>query len=202
MTEGSSTNRRLILVKHSLPAVDPLVTAANWRLSPEGIRRCAGLAARLATHHPTRVIASQEPKAAQTGELVAAQLGISSRTAPNLHEHDRTGVPWLGEADFVAAVAALFQRPGERVYGQESARAALARFESAVDDVVAEFPAETLILVAHGTVIALLLSARAGIDGFDLWQRLGLPSFVVVELPTFTIVETGVNIVGGPLGRA
>ncbi len=36
--------RRLILVKHSLPVLEPAVPAREWRLGEEGRRRCAGLA--------------------------------------------------------------------------------------------------------------------------------------------------------------
>ncbi len=40
---------------------------------------------------------------------------------------------------------------------------------------------------AHGTVIALFVSRCAGIAPFPLWQRLGLPSYLVLALPTYNL---------------
>src|SRR5437588_121956 len=46
-----------------------------------------------------------------------------------------------------------------------------------------------LIVVAHGTVITLLVAGWCGVEPFPLWERLGLPSYVVLELPERRIVE-------------
>jgi broad specificity phosphatase PhoE len=40
-----------------------------------------------------------------------------------------------------------------------------------------------IAIVAHGTVISLLVAAANGLDGFELWRRLGLPSALLVEWP-------------------
>jgi broad specificity phosphatase PhoE len=36
-------------------------------------------------------------------------------------------------------------------------------------------------VVSHGTVIALLLSKLGAGDGFELWRKMGLPSYAVLE---------------------
>jgi broad specificity phosphatase PhoE len=54
----------------------------------------------------------------------------------------------------------------------------------------AGFPArEDIAIVAHGTVISLLVASKCHIDAFDLWRRLGLPSYVVLETPSWRLVE-------------
>jgi broad specificity phosphatase PhoE len=56
--------------------------------------------------------------------------------------------------------------------------------------VLAERPEQTLAIASHGTVISLFVADRAGVDGHALWQRLGQPDAVVLELPTFALVES------------
>jgi broad specificity phosphatase PhoE len=116
---------------------------------------------------------------------------------PGLHEHDRTGVGWLPEGALDQRVAAFFARPTECVFGQETAAAALARFQAAVAGVLARHPDGTVAIVAHGTVITLFIAACAGVDPFPFWQRLGLPSFVVLTRPDLTVVTAVEQVVSG-----
>jgi broad specificity phosphatase PhoE len=77
----------------------------------------------------------------------------------------------------------FFRKPSERVLGSESAEAALARFESAVDEVVEAHAEGNVAMVAHGTVIALYLAKHSQRNGFELWRAMGLPSYAVISLP-------------------
>ena len=75
------------------------------------------------------------------------------------------------------------------MYGLETANAAYARFAQAVDQIVEKHPDRNIAVVAHGTVITLFAQHRAQvIDPFTFWQRLDLPSFVVLSIPTFDLV--------------
>jgi broad specificity phosphatase PhoE len=181
--------RHLILVKHSQPQIVTAVPAAQWHLSNEGRRRNAALAERLAAYQPAAIVASREPKAMETGYTVASILDTLFATAEVLHEHDRSDVGWLGPDDFEAAVARFFEHPTELVFGRETAEQAHERFAAAVDAAVAAHPSGNLVIVAHGTVIALLVAARANLEPLPLWRRLGLPSFVVLSLPDMALVE-------------
>ena len=54
--------------------------------------------------------------------------------------------------------------------------------ENAAEDVVA--------VVTHGTVLALFLAKHnRELKGFDVWRRMGLPSFVVIEVPGYRVSE-------------
>lgn len=44
-------------------------------------------------------------------------------------------------------------------------------------------------VVAHGTVISLFVGAVAGIDGLALWERIGMPSYIVLSRPGFELLE-------------
>ena len=144
----------------------------------------------------TQVVASLEPKATETGGIVADRLGVPFATATDLHEHDRGGVPFLSsEAAWHGAVRRLFDRPDELVLGRETANEAGERFARAVANVLQQHQTGNLAIVAHGTVISLFVARHNPIAPFALWERLGLPSFVVVSEPTFHLVEVTPEVI-------
>ena len=148
----------------------------EWRLSEEGRRRCGPLAERLAGHGPRALLASTEPKARETAELVAPVLGLEVQLSDGLRETARRTVGWLTPEELDGGIRGLFARPDEVVFGEESAAAALARFEAAVDGVP-----EPAVVVTHGTVLSLYAAARTGRDPYELWRALDLPD--IVEIP-------------------
>ena len=188
---------RLVLVKHSHVDVVAGRPPRTWELSAEGRRRAALLAGRLAEFDVARVVSSVEPKAVETAEIVAQRLGVPSARLPGLHEQLRDTAPHLGDEDFQAAIAWLFDEPNKVVFGEESADAAGDRFSAAVDALAedAAVAGRDAIVVAHGTVISLYVARVAGIEPFPLWQSLGLPSYVVLSQGSRRQVEivTGVE---------
>lgn len=190
--------RHLILVKHALPEIDPAIPSRRWRLGPEGRRRCAALAGRLAPYAPAAIVSSREPKAAETAELVAGRLRLVSEMVEGLQENDRTGLGYLGDAEYEARFARFFAEPEALVVGRETAARAEERFATAVEGVIARHAAHgdtpvrggSLVIVAHGTVISLYVARHAGIAPYPFWRRLGLPSFAVLALPDRALLET------------
>lgn len=148
----------------------------EWRLSEEGRRRCGPLAERLAAASPRVLLASTEPKARETAELVAPVLGLEVQLSEGLRETARRTVGWLAPEELDRGIRALFERPGEVAFGEETAAAALARFQAAVADLT-----EPAVVVTHGTVLSLFVAARTGRDPYELWRSLELPD--VVEVP-------------------
>jgi len=207
-----ASDRLLVLVKHAWPRIDRARPARSWPLSDRGRAQAAALAEELRALAPRRVVASREPKAADTGRLLAQAWRCPFALAEGLHEHDREGVGYLPEDAFRAAVARFFAEPERRVLGRESAREAATRFAAAVDAVldgggpsrealgargVAGAPThaadaaagthedapDVTVVVAHGTVISLFLADRCGVDGFATWSVLALPAYAAVAAP-------------------
>ncbi len=179
-----------MLVRHSQPEIDPAVTARLWQLSEEGRCRCRGLAARLSVLDPAVIVTSTESKAIETGRIVAQELGVPLETAADLHEHDRRGAPFLQEKGaFEAQVVRLIERPGELVFGNETADEAHRRFAAAVDEVLRRHRQGNLAVVSHGTVMTLFVARAAGIDPVSLWRALDLPAIVVMAAPGFDLLE-------------
>ena len=183
-------DRHLILVKHAMPQVDVDTPAHLWRLRPEGVQAAGTLALRLlARYAPSKVVASLEPKATETGSIIAERLRLPFATADGLQEHDRRAAGFLGRAEFAARMRDLFAQPDAVVFGSESASAALTRFAAAVDHVIAEDASGDVVVVSHGTVISLFVAKRADVDPTNLWTTLGLPSYISLELPSHRIIE-------------
>ena len=182
---------KLLLVKHAAPQVIADVPPERWRLSDKGRASCAALAETLRAHAPSVVVSSEEPKAAETGELVAAELSVPFHTAPGLQEHDRSNVPHLRSGEFISMMEVLFRRPDHLVLGKETAAGALKRFRNALDDVLGEHGTDgrTVAVVSHGTVIALLLEQLSDRRGFDVWRAMKLPSYAVLRVPEMSVEQ-------------
>jgi broad specificity phosphatase PhoE len=178
----------LILVKHSLPEIVENIPACEWKLSEEGQARCQRLAERLATYQPSQIISSVEPKARETAELVAKELGLTTSSFEGLHEHERSQAGYLSKEQFEESVREFFARPDDLVFGNETAEQASERFQSAIDSILKKFPDQTTIVVAHGTVISLYVSHFNKISILSFWQELGFPSFVVLDVESKSMI--------------
>ena len=181
--------RQIILVKHAAPVVVPGKSSDQWPLSAAGRVAASALVGDLESFAAARVITSVEPKALETGQLIASGLGTTAGTHEGLHEHERRTVPHLRTSDFLSLMAQVFKRKDELVLGEETANAALERFSAALESVCTEYPEGNLIVVAHGTVIALFLESISQEDGYRIWREMGLPSYAVVETPPWRMLQ-------------
>lgn len=178
----------LILVKHSVPQMEPDEPANTWRLSEEGRLRTHRLAEQLEHYEPEVLVSSGEPKAKETAEILAADLRLTMQIFPDLHEHDRSNVPFLSHDAFQSSIREFFRKPDQLVFGGETADQAHARFYRAVHSVLNEYRDKTMAIVTHGTVISLFVSRLAGSSDLELWHTLGLPSFVAMDLHSSTLI--------------
>jgi broad specificity phosphatase PhoE len=129
---------------------------------------------------------------------VAAHLQTAWLFGEGLHEHDRTHVGYLTREQFDQAVAAFFAHPDELYFGHETAHQAGARFQTGIDQMLHDIPAGNISVITHGTVLTLFVAQHTRLPAWPLWQRLGLPSFVVLTLPTFGLVEIVEDIPADP----
>jgi 2,3-bisphosphoglycerate-dependent phosphoglycerate mutase len=166
----------LLLVRHSLPEIDWTRPAGEWRLSEEGRVRCERLAIQVGAYGPERLLSSPEPKAFETAELIAPTLGLEVEVEVDLREHQRRTLPFLPRAEFLGQMREFFARPDEVVVGEESAKAARARFAAVVAAI-----GRPAAVVTHGTVIALYTAGSDPDGGFGFWKTLALPDVVKVS---------------------
>ncbi len=180
--------KRLILVKHSLPEIVENVPAREWKLSAEGRVRAQRLAERLNQYQPEVIVSSIELKAKETAEIIARKYKLELHIVEGLHEHDRSKTMYLSQDEFQAAVRVFFEKPNILVFGDEAANDCHTRFDQAVRSVLNYYGDKTIAVVAHGTVISLFVSGLTGISDFFLWNELDLPSFVVLDMDSKSIL--------------
>lgn len=178
----------LVLVKHSLPEIVESQPAREWKLSDEGRMRAQQLAERLIPFHPEVIVSSVEPKAKETARIIAGRHNLAVQTVDGLHEHDRSNTPYLSRNEFQAAMHEFFEEPDTLVFGSETADETYARFYQAVHSVLDCHPNGTVVIVAHGTVISLFVSRLTGISDWLLWNELGLPSFLVIDMQSRELI--------------
>lgn len=178
----------LILVKHSLPEIKKSLPARGWKLSEEGRLRAHLLAEKLRLYHPEVIVSSVEPKATETAEIIARELKLKLQITDNLHEHDRSTISYLSKDEFEMAVRGFFMNPDLLVFGNETADEAHIRFSKTVDSTLNAHQNGTTVIVSHGTVISLFVSRLTGISGLYLWNELGLPGFVVLDMHSKTLI--------------
>jgi probable phosphoglycerate mutase len=185
---GDQTHRPpgLILVKHGAPNIVPDQPRSSWTLSPEGRDAARRLAAKLAAYDPQALFASTEPKAAETAAVIGHALGLTAVFDDGFGEHRADEKPFGTEAEFRADVARLFAEPDALVMGEETGAAARSRFDTALQRAGAL--ERTTVVVAHGRVITLWLSARLGLDPLPSWTRLGLAHAVMIRGDSYEFV--------------
>jgi broad specificity phosphatase PhoE len=182
------TPKKLIFIRHSAVQIDTAVPSHKWRLSADGRLLARNLASLIAAYNPTRIITSVEPKASETGQIIADALGTPWQTAPNLHEHERSKVGYFEKReDFLTAVANFFVQYDQLVFGDETANQARERFDTAVHHLIAQFPDDTLAIVTHGTVLTLFLAHYNNFAPFPFWQNIKLPDYFVVASPSMIL---------------
>jgi broad specificity phosphatase PhoE len=153
--------------------------ASEWAeeggtLTALGRRQAAGLADALAARRVAHVWTSTLARAVQTGEIVAARLGVGVTTRLGLREFDvgdHRGVP-LADDPFVATYFRWMA--GEldvRVPGGETGREIADRFGAVLREIADAHPGETVLVVSHGGAIGLGVPALARMEAEQ--QQLG-----------------------------
>ena len=181
---------RLILVRHAAPAIDPETPSADWPLSDDGRRAAAVLAEALAPFTPILLVSGDEPKMVDTAGLIGERLGLTNRPLAGLSEHARRSTTFGDRAAFEAAIAGLFNRPHEVVYGDESADQTYDRFAAAIDGAAHTTGEGPLIAVSGGTAISIFVARRLGMDPFPFWKALRLPQAFVIDTTRWCLETT------------
>lgn len=199
MTPGVDV-RRLVLVKHAQPVLDGTAPAREWVLGRDGSVQAAALAAALRRFLPFRLASSTEPKALATARIVAAELGVAMQARAGLEELDRRTLPIMSREEHARLNARIFAEPSVPVLGRESADQAVTRFAAAVC-AEAESGTGDVVIIAHGTVISLLVARHNTVDAFSLWRGLDCASYVILQLPSLMLLEGPLHVAAPPPGQ-
>jgi 2,3-bisphosphoglycerate-dependent phosphoglycerate mutase len=146
--------------------------SADWEeesgsLTHLGRQQSAGLAEQLAGLRVAHVWTSTLARAVQTGEIVAAKVGVGVTTRLGLREFgvgDFRGVP-LTEDPFEETYSRwLGGELDVRLPGGETGREIADRFDDVLREIADVHPGETVLVVSHGGAIGLGIPAIARMD--------------------------------------
>ena len=161
-----------------------LSDAGGW-LSPLGRDQARELAESMAGERIARVWTSDMARAVQTGEIVAARLGVDVMVRTGLrefgvgHAAGTNGVPdpfaetfasWL-DGDLAA-----------RIPGAESGVEVVERYGAVLDEIADEHRGESVLVISHGGVMCMALSALAGNLSLSHSRDLPMPNCGVVAV--------------------
>ena len=181
--------RIVVLVRHSVPEVNPSRPASEWSLSSEGISRCETLASELERFLPATLLSSPETKAMETAERIGLHLGTGFSVRDELREHRRPAT-FLPESEFHENIRRFFAAPDSVVYGSESSKDVARRIGVEIRGALADHPDGNILMVSHGTAMTSFTSRHTNADAYSLWKSLDLPCFVAFGLPSFDIVDS------------
>jgi broad specificity phosphatase PhoE len=172
--------RRLYLIRHATPAIQPSIPEHEWPISDRGIEQARLLAEAARTWGLQALYASRQPKAQSTAAVIGEVIGLPVNVVDGLEEL-RIG-RWIPNSDeFSETVRQILEQPALSLRGAERAAAAATRFAAAVSLIEAgPFPAA---LVSHGRVLTSWLASIAGIeDPFALWRSIPMPGWASIDL--------------------
>ena len=146
-----------LYITHPQVRIDPDVPVPKWGLSDIGRARTEEAAQADWARQLRRIISSDEVKAIETAEILAASAGAPVEILHGAHENDRSATGFLPPPQFEEAADWFFAHPEESFKGWERAVDAQARIVSLVTSVLEDHdPGLPIAFVGHGGVGTLL----------------------------------------------
>jgi len=146
-----------LYITHPQVRIDPDVPVPQWSLSDIGRQRAEKAAQQPWAQKLGRIVSSDETKAIETAEILAAVADVSIMLAPDTHENDRSATGFLAPPEFEAAADWFFANPEKSFNGWERAIDAQRRIVSNVERILATHDTSLPIaFVGHGGVGTLL----------------------------------------------
>ncbi|PSL25921.1 histidine phosphatase family protein [Chitinophaga ginsengisoli] len=153
---------RIALIRHGSTAWNKegkMQGSTDIPLDPEGLEQARKLAIRLSDEHWDLVYSSHLSRARQTGEIIAAGLGITDvRQDKRLMEVSGGQTEGTTEADRIARWGAGWR---QLELGMETEQSVLGRGMGFLDELLQEHAGKHILLVSHGSFIRHLLRKLA-----------------------------------------
>ncbi|KKC37723.1 phosphoglycerate mutase [Devosia epidermidihirudinis] len=154
---------RALYVTHPQVRVDPSVPVPQWGLSDAGRSRAEAFARRGIIPKGAVIHSSEETKAVELAEFLAAAAGTRIITDLAMGENDRSATGFLPPDLFEATADRFFADPNASIDGWERAIDAQIRIVNAVVTALASAPTNTpMVFCGHGAVGTLLKCHVAG----------------------------------------
>lgn len=146
-----------VYVTHPEIVIDPAVAVPKWHLSDKGRARAMLAATQPWAAALTRIVSSDETKAIETAQCLAAACQVSPEIFDDMGENDRSATGFLVPEEFEKAADWFFAHPHQSFRGWERAIDAQSRIVDAIERLLADHdPGRAIAFVGHGGVGTLL----------------------------------------------
>ncbi|WP_265446397.1 histidine phosphatase family protein [Flexivirga meconopsidis] len=159
----------VILARHGEAGYEaPTWADEGGSLTSVGRAQAAGLAADLHSRRVAHAYCSTMARAVQTAEIAAAALGVDVTTRSALQEFavgDFAGADRTGDDPFAPTFRAWLDGDlSARIPGGESGAEVVARGRAVLEEIADRHPGETVLVVAHGGILTLLVRHLLAIE--------------------------------------
>lgn len=149
--------RRLVFITHPNVVISADVPVPRWPLSERGRERMRRGLLQPWVGDVCAVYCSDEQKAIDSANILAAHRGLPVTEVAALGENDRSATGFLPPSEFEQMADAFFAQPELSVGGWERAIGAQRRIVDAVSAIVLSDTSDgTIAIVSHGAVGTLL----------------------------------------------
>jgi 2,3-bisphosphoglycerate-dependent phosphoglycerate mutase len=171
----------LVLVRHAQSAVSPDIPNRDWPLSEKGVGQAASLAPVLAELGVDAVASSPYLRAVETLRPYAEAAGLAIATDEDLRERELGG--WLEDpAEVEEAIRRMHADPDWRLTDDgETGRECVARFQAALERVVAAHPGRTIAVGSHGGVLGHLIARHRNGLPDRFWNMIRNPHVFIFD---------------------
>jgi|GEM_PF-932451 len=172
----------LYFLRHGETIKDPNVPPIEWKLTSETSGILDAIAGEERFKNITAVYASPEYKAQKTAEPFGLHLGLDVIIRDGLEEVKR-GDNFLTDEEFKRVKREKFELRDSNLDGGETANQALERFITAVSKIDSEHKNTEILIVSHGTVLALFFSyLKNDFENiFEYWQNMEFCALGIVK---------------------
>lgn len=157
----------LILVRHALPERREVTDGpADPELSPDGHAQAERMAEYLATERIDALYTSPLRRARQTAAPLERHLAMDAVVVDDVAEWDRNSSAYVPIEQLKAENDPRYLDViGHQWDGADPIEDFEARVMTALDQLVAQHPGDTIAVICHGGVINLFLAVVLGLDG-------------------------------------
>lgn len=169
---------RLVVVRHGRTEwnrVERFRGRVDIDLDEVGIKQAEAAAERIAKLQAAAVYSSPLRRAMTTAEIIARRSNLEAKLLPGLIDIDFGDWQGLSPDEVAARNNELYSKwlgsPHLVEFpGGESLAMVRERASSAVDSLITQHPAETVILVSHKVVCQVLVLILLGLDNSHFWE--------------------------------
>jgi len=169
---------RLVVVRHGRTEwnrVERFRGRADIQLDEVGIRQAEAAAARIAEWQVSAIYSSPLNRALSTAEILARPFSLEVKLLPGIIDIDYGEWRGLSPEEATAKYGDLYSTwlnsPHQVKFpAGESLAEVRERAASAVGDLIAQHPKETIVLVSHKVVCQILILSLLGLDNSHFWE--------------------------------